>query len=141
MVFRFARMGDASPLRFLGCFGLGLCGRGHEGDQRIADGLLHRVLGGPVERHGVDDGADHNAAPHELPDGISHVGVVAAETIDPAHHKGVPSPELVEQAAALLPINEPGGDAGHTVIGDDVVDLESGRFGLRALMCGRLFDR
>ena len=43
---------DAGPLRFLGGLGLGLGTRGHEGDQRVTDGLLHGLRGGAVECEG-----------------------------------------------------------------------------------------
>jgi hypothetical protein len=38
-----------------GWLGLSLCRGRNEADERIADGLLHRVRGATIERHGVDD--------------------------------------------------------------------------------------
>jgi hypothetical protein len=35
---------NAGPLGFLGGFGLRLGGRGHERDQRVPDGHLHRII-------------------------------------------------------------------------------------------------
>jgi hypothetical protein len=49
---------DSGPLAGFGGFGLCLCGRGHEANERIPDSLLHRVLGSAVEREVVDDRAD-----------------------------------------------------------------------------------
>jgi hypothetical protein len=40
---------DPCALRFLGGFGLSLCGCGHKGDQRISDCALDRVFSGVVE--------------------------------------------------------------------------------------------
>src|SRR5262249_13173712 len=66
------RVRDASALRFLGGFRLSLCGCRHEGDQRISDCALHRVLSGTVERDAVDHRADDDTAPHELADPEKH---------------------------------------------------------------------
>src|SRR5580700_1027715 len=76
-----SHMLDTSPLSRLGCFGLCLGGRRHEANQRISNSLLHRIFGGAIEREVVDDGPDHNAAPHELPDGVANILIVSAEAI------------------------------------------------------------
>jgi hypothetical protein len=55
------RVLDTGPLRRLGGLSLGLRGRRHEGDQRVTNCLLHRVLRGTVEREVVNHSADHNA--------------------------------------------------------------------------------
>ena len=46
----------------LGGLSLRLGQRRHEADQRVTDGLLHRVLGRAVEREVVDHSADDHAA-------------------------------------------------------------------------------
>ena len=50
------RVGYPRLLRLLDDLGLALCRRGHESDQRIPHGLLHRVLRGPVEDQPIDGG-------------------------------------------------------------------------------------
>src|SRR5262249_24473801 len=83
------RLRDASALRFLGGFRLGLRSRCDEGDERVTDSALHRVLGGTVERDAVDHRADDNAAPYELADRVADVLVVSAKSIDPPHDQRV----------------------------------------------------
>src|SRR5262249_35280472 len=124
----------------LGCLGLCLPERRHERDQRIAHGLLHRVFGGAVERHVVDDGADDDAAPHQCLDGVNHILVIAAEAVDPADYARVTSTELVQQAPAALTLGEASADAGYPFVLDDVVviDFESGSPGLVTLMSSGL---
>jgi len=80
---RSALMVDTGALGGLGC--LGLCRGRHEGDERIADGLLHRVRAAAIERHAVDDRLDDDASAHELAYRVNHVGVVATKPIDPTH--------------------------------------------------------
>jgi hypothetical protein len=71
---------DASPLRFIRGFRLRLSRRCHEGDQRIPDGALHRILGRPVEGDAVDHRADDDAASHKLANGVADVLVVPAQS-------------------------------------------------------------
>src|SRR6266403_477372 len=92
---------DTGPLRRLAGLSLRLRCRSHEGDQRITDGLLHRVFGRPVEREIVDHRSDHHATPHELADCVAHILVIASEAINPTNHKHITSPQLVEQATTL----------------------------------------
>src|SRR5712664_125629 len=70
------RVGDTGLLGEPRRLGLRLPERRHERDQRVPYCLFHRVGGGAVEGHVVDDGPDHDAAPHERPDGIDHILVV-----------------------------------------------------------------
>jgi len=105
---------------------------------RIAHGLLHRVLGCAVEGHVVDHRADHDAAGQKLPDRIAHVAVVTAKPVDPAHYERVPRTEDVKEPATFRPLRQARADAGHAVIGDHTVELESRRFSLGALMVQRL---
>jgi hypothetical protein len=67
---RSALMVDAGPLRRLRCVGLRLSGGGHEGDKRVADGLLHWVRGAAIERHPVYHCLDDDTAAHELADRV-----------------------------------------------------------------------
>jgi hypothetical protein len=62
---------DTRTLGSLRGFGLCLCRCGHKRYQRVPDCLLHRVLCRAVERHVIDDRADHDAAAHELPDRVT----------------------------------------------------------------------
>lgn len=55
--------------------------RAAEGDQCVPDRLLHGVLGRAVEGQAVDDGANDNAPPHKLADGVTHVAVVSAQSV------------------------------------------------------------
>ena len=73
--------------------------------------MLHRVLGGPVEGHAVDDGADDDAAPHELADGVAHILIVAAKAVHPAHYQRVACPQHVIEPFALSPFRQFGSDA------------------------------
>jgi hypothetical protein len=98
---------DTSPLCGLGRLSLGLRGRGHEGDQRIADGSLHRITGRPIEGEIVDHRADHHASPHKLADRVAHILVVPAEAIDPTDYKHVTGSQLVEQPATLGTLDKP----------------------------------
>jgi hypothetical protein len=108
---------------------------GREGDQRIADGHLHRFRGAAIERHAVDDSLDDNSSAHELADRVHHVGVV----VNPAHAQRVAVAQHVMQRlpsgrsaslvlAPLIPL-----------IGDHLVDFEPGLLGLGALVGGGLF--
>jgi hypothetical protein len=92
---------NTGSLCSLGSFSLCLSGRGHEGDQSVADRLLHRVLGGTVEGEVVDHRPDHHAPPHKLADGVAHILIIAAEAINPTDHKRVTGPQLVEEATTL----------------------------------------
>jgi hypothetical protein len=67
----------------------------HEGNQGIAHGLLHRLLGGSVEGQSIDHGANN---PNEFPDGVGYIGIVSAQAVHPSHDEGVACPEHVEQA-------------------------------------------
>ena len=89
-------MRDTSALGFLVCFRLGLGRCGHEGDQRVPHGLLHRVLSRAVERQVIDDSADHNSAPHELPNRRADILVVSTQAVDPAHNQDVTAAQHVE---------------------------------------------
>src|SRR5262249_51940028 len=89
------------PLSCLGRLSLCLSGRGHEGDQRITDGLLHGVSGRAIEGEVINHCADHHATPHELADGVAHVLIISAKPINPTHDKHITGPQLVEQAATL----------------------------------------
>jgi hypothetical protein len=84
-----------------------LSGGGHERNQRVPHGLLHRVLDRSVEREVIDDCSDHDASAHEVPDGVADIFIVPAETVDPPDHQGVARTELVIQAATLGPLCEP----------------------------------
>ena len=92
---------DAGPLCSLGRFSLCLSGRGHEANECVTDGLLHRVFGRAVEGEVVDHRSDHHAPPHELADGVAHVLIISPEAINPTDHKDVTGPQLIEQAATL----------------------------------------
>ena len=87
---------DAGPLGGFGCFGLCLGGGSHERNQRIPDSALHRVGGGAIERHAVDDRLDDDSAAHELPDRVHHVGVVTPKAVNPANHERVACAQHVE---------------------------------------------
>ena len=75
---------------------MGLRGGRHKGDQRVSNGFLHRVLRPSIEDQAIDDRADDYAPRHELADDLGHVGVVAAEPIDPADDQGVARPQQLE---------------------------------------------
>jgi len=87
---------DTGALGRLGCLGLCLCRGCHEGDERIADSLLHRVRGAAIERHAVDDRLDDDSAAHELPDRVHHVGVVTPKAVNPANDERVACAQYVE---------------------------------------------
>lgn len=59
-----------------------------------------------LERHAVDNRLDDDTAPHELADGVANISVVAAKPIDPSHHERIPSPQHIEQSAALGALGE-----------------------------------
>mgnify|MGYP002382028962 CR=1 FL=1 len=77
MILGRARVLDAGRLRLLRRFRLRLRRCGHEPNERVPDGLLHRVFGRAVERQAVDDRAHDDAAAHQFPDRVGHIGVVA----------------------------------------------------------------
>jgi hypothetical protein len=60
---RSALMVDTGPLGGFSRLSLCLCCGCHEGDERIADGLLHRIRGAAIKRHAVDDRFDDYPAP------------------------------------------------------------------------------
>jgi hypothetical protein len=128
------RVRDASALRFLGRFRLSLCGCRHEGDQRIPDCALHRVLSGTVERDAVDHRADEDAPPHKLTYRVADVLVVPPKAIDPAHDQRVIVTEQIEQSAALGSLSELCADAGDAFVPDDLIKLEAGLLSLGALV-------
>ena len=66
-----------------------LCARGHEGDQHVTDGYLHRLRGGTAERQAVDDGANDHATLHEGSDGAGHVLMTAAKPVYPQAARNV----------------------------------------------------
>ena len=101
--------------------------RGHKGNQRIPHGLLHGVFGGAVERHVVDDGPDDDATPHELPDGVGDVPVVSAEAVHQRTTKRVAFSENIEEPLPLRPVTKSGADAGHAVVGHNLVQSGSPR--------------
>jgi hypothetical protein len=92
---------------------------------------------GTVEGHAVDDGPDHDAAPHERTDRVDHVLVVPSKAVQPPYDEHVASPELVEQPLAAFPLCKARGDARDAFVLDHavVVDREAGRSGLFELMC------
>ena len=47
-----------------------------------------------------------SAAPHELPDGVAHVRVVAAQAIHPADHERVAGPEQIKEPATFWTIRK-----------------------------------
>ena len=73
------RLGVSYPgfLRFFDDFRLGLSHCRNEPNESIADGLLHWVGRGPIERHTVDNRLNPNLPPNEFPDGVGHVGIVS----------------------------------------------------------------
>ena len=73
------RLGMSYPgfLRFLDHLGLALRGCRHEGNQGVANSLLHRVLRGTVKGQSIDDGSNNDPASNEFPDGVGHVGIVS----------------------------------------------------------------
>jgi hypothetical protein len=87
-------MVDAGPLGGFGC--LGLCRGRKEGYQRVPNGPLHRISGGAIERHAVDDRLDNDSAAHELPDRVHHVGVVPPRAVNPANDERVACAQHVE---------------------------------------------
>ena len=84
----------------------------------------HQVLGRAVESEVVDHCPDHDAAPHEVADGVAHVLVVPAETVHPADHERVASAQLIVEPAALGALGQPGAQTGHAVVSDHLVDVE-----------------
>jgi hypothetical protein len=98
----------------------------------------HGIDGDAVERHVVDYRPDDDASAHELSDGVDHVGVIAAEPINPAHHEGISGAQQIEETMPFRPIDEAGSDAGHTVVGNDLVDCEPRGTRLGFLMLDRL---
>jgi SAM-dependent methyltransferase len=67
------------------------CG-GHEGDQRVSDGLLHGILCGTVKSHLVDDRLNDHPSRHELPNDLRHVRVVASKAVHPSNDEHVSRP-------------------------------------------------
>jgi hypothetical protein len=53
------------------------------------------------------DRADHNAAPHEVADGIADILVIPAEPVDPAYNERLSRAEFVEQSAAFWTLGDP----------------------------------
>src|SRR4051812_18849787 len=127
-------MGYSGFLGFLDDLGLRLCHGRHEGDQGVADGLRHRVLGSAVEGQPVDDGFDDNSPPNEFPDGVGHIGVVSPEAVHPSHHEGIPCPEHVEQPFPLWALSQSRPDARYGVVRDHFIESESHPLGLGALV-------
>lgn len=64
--------------------------------------------------------------------------IVAAQPVDPSDYERVADPEQIEQSATFWTIREVRMDARHVLVGNDHVDLETGCFGLFALMRDRL---
>jgi hypothetical protein len=126
---------DAGTLRFLGRLRLGLGSSSHEGDERVANGALHRILGRAVERDAVDHGADDNTAPHELAYRVADVLVIPSEAIHPTDDERVAAAEQVEQAATLWALGVLGADAGDAFIPDDLIKLEASLLGLGVRWC------
>jgi hypothetical protein len=67
------------PARWAALVSLGLSRGGHKRYQRVADGLLHRVFGGTIEREAVNHGAEDHTSTHEVTDRVAHVLVIPAE--------------------------------------------------------------
>src|SRR5260370_2063582 len=90
---------------------LGLClpERCHEADQRVPYRLFHRVGGGAVEGHVVDDGSDDDAAPHDCLDCVDHILVISSKAVQPPYDEHVASPEFVEQTPAAFALGETAG--------------------------------
>jgi hypothetical protein len=99
-------VGDTGLLGEPRRLGLRLPERRHERDQRVPYRLFHRVGGGAVEGHVVDDSPDDDAAPHQRLDCVDHILVITPQAIDPADHEGVASPEFVEQTPAAFALGE-----------------------------------
>ena len=113
--------------------------RHHRSGALHGTGMQEGDMGGVQMRFdGLKPVVVHDAAAHQLPDGVGHVGIVAAEPVDPPDHEHVTAPEHVEQAPALRPVDEPGADAAHTLIRDHGVDREARGLGLGALVGGGL---
>lgn len=128
------RVRDASFLRRFRGFRMGLRRRGHKSDQRITDGLVNGVLGGAVEHHAIDHRLDDDACVHQAADGLGGVVVAPPQAIYPPHDDLIAGTYLVEQSAAAGPVGHFRAHAGNAMVGDDLVDLEACRFGLRPLM-------
>ena len=75
--------------------------RSHEANQRVPDGLLHRVARRTIERHAVDDRADHDASAHKLPDRVGHV-VRRKMRVVALRHPGIGMAELPGDHPATL---------------------------------------
>jgi hypothetical protein len=129
---------DAGLLRLLRRLGLGLRHGGHERDQAVADGHLHRVLRCAVETQPIDDRLDDHPSCHELPNDLCHVRVVAAKTVDPSNNQHVSCPQHVEQSPTFRSFAERNANARHAFVGDDAVDCEACRARLRLLVGKRL---
>src|SRR5258707_2850030 len=125
---------DTGPLCGLVSLSPCLRGRGHEGDQRIADCLLHRVSGRSIEGEVVDHRADNDASPHELADGVAYVLIIAAQAINPTDHEHIAGPQLVEEAATLGALDKAAVETGHPVVGDHFVDGEARGLGVTELV-------
>jgi hypothetical protein len=55
---------------------LGLRHCRHERDEGIPDGLLHRLLGSPIEDQPIDDGPNNDAPSNEVPDRIGQGSIL-----------------------------------------------------------------
>jgi hypothetical protein len=126
-------MGNPGLLSILRALCLSLRHRGHEAYEGIPHCLLHGVFGAAIEGEPVDDGPDDDALLHEPLDGLDHVIVITAKTINPANNESVTTSEKVKQTLALLTFAKPGGNTTDPVVCDDVVilDGEASLTGLR----------
>jgi hypothetical protein len=134
------RVGNACLLGFLSDLRLGLSHRRHEGDQRIADRLLHGVPRGAVKGQAIDDGFNANPATDELPHGPCHIDVIAPQSVDPPDNQNVALPQNVEQATTLGAFRQTCGDTRDPMVGNDDVRRKSRLFRLGDLMLDGLVN-
>jgi len=77
--------------------------RSHKAAQSASHGLRHRVFGGAVKDHAVDDRVDDHAWGHERPDGVGYILAIAPETVNPPHHRHVTGMREVKHATTAWP--------------------------------------
>ncbi len=119
---------------------MGLSGGCHEPNQSVSYSLLHWIARRTVERHVVDDRADHHPTTHELLNSLSDIVIISTKAIHPSNDEDIPRPEYVEEAPSLRSFMQAGLHSGNTVVGNHAVEFETCCLGLLLLMLNSLID-
>jgi hypothetical protein len=76
----------------------------------------------PSNVKAVDHRADVHTSPHELPDRVANILIVAPEPVNPTNDKGVTGPKLIKEAPTLGAFCKARVNARHAIIGHDLID-------------------